>query len=1001
MASIERTAYPRFSRTVTAVELQHSFTPNEVEREFARQCTRTHQHGLCFVILLKCFQHLHYFPLLDQVPANIVAHIRRCLEMEADVFPAYETDRTLYRHYSAIREFLNVQAFEGRHARHLAVEAAFEAAQVMNAQPDLVNAAIDILVRNRYELPSFFTLNRMAQRVHAVVQQRLVKLISGRLSPERKEQLERMLTIEIERRQTAFNALKRLPRKPSRQHLEELLEHLDWLADLGDTKAPLVGIAPAKIRDFAYQAKALDASELKDFAPARRHTLLLCLIHRMRVRTKDSLGEMFLKRMAAIHKRAKEQLVELQLSQRQKTEQLLEKFGEVVAIAASKVSDLQTGRGVRAVLSAADGGMDKVKEECAAARLWNGDNYLPLLWKQFVPLRYVMFRLIRAVTLESTTQQRSLLNALDVILKYEKKRVDQVPGKDVDLSFASPRWRNLVAGESEDQLNRRQLEICVFSHLATELQSGDICIAGSESFADYRQEMVPWERCQGEMKEFCQRVGLPDTAAGFVKDLKARLTETAAVVDKKYPQNADLTISASGEPVLKRVPAKEVAESAVALQAAITQKMPSRNLLDVLVNIEHWTNFTRHFGPLSGTDPKLDRAVERYLQTVFAIGCNLGPTQAARHMAGSVSAHMLSFVNRRHFSVEKLEAARRELIDLYLLLDLPQAWGDGRTVAADGTQYDFYDENLLAGYHFRYRKMGAVAYRHVANNYVAVFSHFIPPGVWEAIYVIEGLMKSGELSVAPTTVHSDTQGQSVTVFAFTHLLGINLMPRIRNWKDLQFYRPSSKTRYKHIDALFGDSIDWDLIETHWKDLMQVAISIQKGTISSAMLLRKLGHESRQNRLFLAAREVGRAVRTIFLLEWISRPQLRQEVTGNTNKIESYNGFAKWLSFGGDVIGENDPDEQQKHLRYNDLVATAVILQNTADMTRIVSELQGEGWKISPADLASLSPYQTTTVKRFGEYVLNLSRPPETWIQEVLGLHRSPAEPLKLPLAKEA
>ena len=62
------------------------------------------------------------------------------------------------------------------------------------------------------------------------------------------------------------------------------------------------------------------------------------------------------------------------------------------------------------------------------------------------------------------------------------------------------------------------------------------------------------------------------------------------------------------------------------------------------------------------------------------------------------------------------------------------------TVAADGTQYDFYEENLLAGYHFRYRKMGAVAYRHVANNYIAVFCRFIPPGVWEAIYVIDGLM---------------------------------------------------------------------------------------------------------------------------------------------------------------------------------------------------------------------------------------------------------------------
>jgi hypothetical protein len=56
-------------------------------------------------------------------------------------------------------------------------------------------------------------------------------------------------------------------------------------------------------------------------------------------------------------------------------------------------------------------------------------------------------------------------------------------------------------------------------------------------------------------------------------------------------------------------------------------------------------------------------------------------------------------------------------------------------------------------------------------------------------------------------------------------------------------------------------------------------------------------------------------------------------------------FAKWLPFGGEVIGENDPGEQQKHLRYNDLVATAVILQNAVDMTRIIGELEWEEQKI--------------------------------------------------------
>src|SRR5215831_16791413 len=150
---------------------------------------------------------------------------------------------------------------------------------------------------------------------------------------------------------------------------------------------------------------------------------------------------------------------------------------------------------------------------------------------------------------------------------------------------------------------------------------------------------------------------------------------------------------------------------------------------------------------------------------------------------------------------------------------------------------------------------------------IAVFRHFIPPGVWEAVYVIEGLLKAG-LSVEADTVHADNQGQSAAVFAFTYLLGINLMPRIRNWQDLKLYRTDSISKYRHIDRLFSGAVDWDLITLHWQDLMQVALSIQAGTISSPLLLRRLGSDSRKNRLLLAAQELGKVVRTVFLLEWI-------------------------------------------------------------------------------------------------------------------------------------
>jgi len=198
---------------------------------------------------------------------------------------------------------------------------------------------------------------------------------------------------------------------------------------------------------------------------------------------------------------------------------------------------------------------------------------------------------------------------------------------------------------------------------------------------------------------------------------------------------------------------------------------------------------------------------------------------------------------------------------------------------------------------------------------------------------------------------------------------------------LHFYRPEKGTKYRHIDRLFTEVVDWKLIRDHWQDLMQVAISIQAGRIASPMLLRKLSHEGRHNRLFAAARELGRVLRTVYRLRWISSKEMRQEVSATTNKIESYHAFTKWLDFGGDVITENDPNEQQKRVRYIDLVAAAVILQNTVDMMRVLQELYAAGEPISVADVEYLSPYMTYGVKRFGNYHLDLKRPPEPWVKE--------------------
>ena len=151
------------------------------------------------------------------------------------------------------------------------------------------------------------------------------------------------------------------------------------------------------------------------------------------------------------------------------------------------------------------------------------------------------------------------------------------------------------------------------------------------------------------------------------------------------------------------------------------------------------------------------------------------------------------------------------------------------------------------------------------------------------------------------------------------------------------------------------------------------------------MLRKLGNYSRKNRLYKAFRELGRVVRTVFLLEYISDAKLRRQIQAATNKVESYNGFSKWFCFGGEgIIANNDPEEQEKIIKYNTLVANAVIFQNTVDLTEILQQLKREGYLIDPEDIKAISPYLTEHIKRFGDYWLDMNIRPKA-LDEMMAL----------------
>ena len=687
MPTIQETAYPRLKSSVSARDLVTLYTPSPHEVALAEQVTRGDVAYLGFLVLLKTFQRLGYFVLLGQVPTAIIEHIATFTRTSAALseLPRYDVSGTRFRHIPTIRKFLHVQPY-GLEARHTMARAMGEAARTKEDLADLINVAIEELVRKKYELPAFDTLVRAARHVRTVVYHQFYRHVEAALTDEEQACIDALFVPEPETRFTPWNTLKQEPGSPTLTHLKLWLDRQAWLAQFRIREEGLAGIPDVKVKHFAAEARTLDAARMAEMEPRKRRTLAASLLKVQSARVLDDLAEMLIKRLSSLQQKGKDALTEYHLRNQQRTDELVQTLQDLVA-AYRTDGTAQEKIAAMGVLLPDKG--EAVLRRCEEHMAHAGDNYFPFLWPFYKSHRATLFRLLRSLEVKATTQDTSFEQALRFLRENEPKTgewlafpVLDAAGKPwLDLGWMSEAWWALVTeqrrrDETPRRLNRRYFEMCVFSQLLQELKSGDLCLPGSDHFADYRDQLISWEEYNRDVVAYGEMVGVPVEADAFVAQMKARLTKAARETDRTFPDNAYLRIE-NGEPILRRPEKASVLPGLRALELEIAERLEPIHLLDVLRDTEHWLHWTRFFGPLSGHDTKLEDPVSRYLATVFCYGCHLGPVQAARSLT-TMDPRQLSWVHWRHITEEGLDRAIREVINAYHRFALPSIGERGR-----------------------------------------------------------------------------------------------------------------------------------------------------------------------------------------------------------------------------------------------------------------------------------------------------------------------------------
>jgi hypothetical protein len=297
-------------------------------------------------------------------------------------------------------------------------------------------------------------------------------------------------------------------------------------------------------------------------------------------------------------------------------------------------------------------------------------DYLRYIGDGYLPMRRYTPELLDVLDLRAAPAAQDVLDAVNVLRAMNASGQRVVP-KDAPTDFVRKRWESLVL--TDGGVDRRFYELCALSELKNALRSGDIWVRGSRQFTDFNEYLLPAK--QFSMLKESRSLALPIEIDGdrYLHDRLALLEQRLDVVNALAAADElpDAVITESGlkvTPLPNSVPADadELARQAYAL-------LPRIKITELLMEVDAWTGFTRHFTHVKTGESAADRAL--LLTVILADAINLGLTKMSDSCPGTTYAK-LSWLQAWHIREDTYSAALADLVNAQFVHPFAAHWGD-------------------------------------------------------------------------------------------------------------------------------------------------------------------------------------------------------------------------------------------------------------------------------------------------------------------------------------
>lgn len=911
------------------------------------------------------------------VPLLVVDYLTSQLgQLDASCLEQYKNSETKWEHTALIKQRYGYQEFHSQPEHWKLVRWLYQRSTLSAESPSvLFDLTTARLAERKILLPGVSVLARLVASIRERAANRLFKVLSSLPNKKQIEILEKLLLIKELAR---YSTLDRLRHSPTRVNAKSMLAAINRLSEIrsfGISDIDLSRIPPTRVKFLARLGAASRSAAIARMPDNKRIATLLAFTYLLEYTATDDVIDLFDLLVKGLLSKSKREGEQQRLRTLKDLDAAALKLAEVVEVLIDKECDDINVR-IEAFTRVSQEQLTQAVAKVKSLARPEDDEYYDLLLSRWRGIRIFLPSLLSQIEFSSSENAAHILDALLFLRAIEGQNRPDMSA--APLSVITKGWTRYCINPN-GTIDRKAYTFCVLQSLRSALRRRDVFVAKSQRYCDPRAKLLSDEAWSAQRAGICRTLDFQPTFDSSLSILKQELDEAYRRTAANFENNSAVRIEhfdGKDNLVLTPIDKLEEAPSLITLKRQVAAMLPKVDLPEVMLEINARTGFTKEFTHLSQSNSRVDDLHISICAVLLAEACNIGLEPLVRLELPALTRGRLSWVQQNYIRQETLIRANARLVDTQTHIPLAKIWGGGEVASADGLRFTVPVRTINAAPNSKYFGIGkGITYYNFTSDQFTGFHGIVIPGTLrDSLFLLEGLLEQ-LTSLHPVEIMTDTAGYSDVVFGLFWLLGYRFSPRLADIGEARFWRIDNSANYGALDGLTKNKINTDLITNNWDDMLRVAGSLKLGTVNASDLMRSLQRGNKPSTLAKALGELGRIIKTLYLLSYIDDETYRRRILTQINRGESRHSLSRTVFHGQrGEIRQRYREGQEDQLGALGLVVNVIVLWNTYYMDAAVNKLCSLGQATHREDIARLSPLGRKHINMLGRYYFLLAEP---------------------------